>query len=72
MKLPAFQFRLTPQEKNICRRIMRRSRTKIIASDLGISEKTVRVHLSNIYRRFALDGKPDLILFLAGDPKRLA
>ena len=66
------QFQFTPQEKNICRRIMKRGRTKVIAADLGISEKTVRVHLSNIYRRFGLEGKPDLILFLTADPKRFA
>lgn len=61
----------TPREKIICRRLMKREQIKNIARDLRVAEKTVHVHLSNVYRRFALQGKTDLVLFLSANPKLL-
>jgi DNA-binding CsgD family transcriptional regulator len=62
---------MTPREKQICRLILKKRTTKEIAFDLAISVSTVRVHLANLYRRYALRGKSDLIFFLFGERKRL-
>lgn len=62
---------LTPREKAVCRKIMARRHNKQIADELRISVKTVRAHLSNIYGRFILNGKPDLVIFLSAEPRLL-
>ena len=61
---------MTSRENQICRLILKRRTTKEIAGDLAISVSTVRVHLANLYRRYALRGKPDLIFFLVDTRKR--
>lgn len=61
----------TDREKQVCRMILKSAHNKQISQALGISETTVRGYLHNIYRRFDLWGKPDLILFLRRQSKQL-
>jgi DNA-binding NarL/FixJ family response regulator len=37
-------------------------RNKLIAERLSISEGTVKVHLHNIYEKFGVDGRLELVL----------
>ena len=37
-------------------------RNRVIAERLSISEGTVKVHLHNIYEKFSVDGRLELVL----------
>jgi len=53
---------LTPREVEIVRMVSRGLRNKVIAERLAISEGTVKVHLHNIYEKFGVDGRLELVL----------
>jgi DNA-binding NarL/FixJ family response regulator len=53
---------LTPRELEIVRMVAQGLRNKAIASRLSISEGTVKVHLHNIYEKFGVDGRLELVL----------
>ena len=53
---------LTPREVEIVRMVSRGLRNKAIAERLAISEGTVKVHLHNIYEKFGVDGRLELVL----------
>ena len=53
---------LTPRELEIVRMVAQGLRNKAIASRLSISEATVKVHLHNIYEKFGVDGRLELVL----------
>jgi two-component system nitrate/nitrite response regulator NarL len=53
---------LTPREIEIVRMVARGLRNKAIAERLSISEGTVKVHLHNIYEKFGVDGRLELVL----------
>jgi DNA-binding NarL/FixJ family response regulator len=53
---------LTPREIEIVRMVSRGLRNKVIAERLAISEGTVKVHLHNIYEKFGVDGRLELVL----------
>ena len=53
---------LTPRELQIVDGVGRGLRNKEIASKLGISQKTVKSHLNNIFRKLRLDGRVALAL----------
>jgi DNA-binding NarL/FixJ family response regulator len=55
--------RLTKREQQIVDGVTRGLRNKEIAHQLGISEKTVKSHLSNIFQKLGLDGRFALALF---------
>jgi two-component system, NarL family, nitrate/nitrite response regulator NarL len=55
--------RLTKREQQIVDGVTRGLRNKEIARLLGISEKTVKSHLSNIFQKLGLDGRFALALF---------
>ena len=42
--------------------VSRGLRNKVIAERLAISEGTVKVHLHNIYEKFGVDGRLELVL----------
>jgi RNA polymerase sigma factor (sigma-70 family) len=53
---------LTPREIEIVRMVAQGLRNRVIAERLSISEGTVKVHLHNIYEKFRVDGRLELLL----------
>ncbi len=53
---------LTSRETEIVRLVAQGLRNKGIAERLAISEGTVKVHLHNIYEKFGVDGRLELLL----------
>ena len=56
------QTNLSRREQQIIDKILEGSPNKIIASELFISERTVKFHCSNIYRKLQIDNRATLIL----------
>ncbi len=48
---------LTPREKEIFNLLINNYSTREIAQDLGISEKTVRNHISNVIQKLGVDSR---------------
>lgn len=48
---------LTPREKEIFNLLIKNLSTKDIAKTLGISEKTVRNHISNVIQKLGVDSR---------------
>ena len=48
---------LTPREKEIFNLLIKNQSTREIAQTLGISEKTVRNHISNVIQKFGVDSR---------------
>ncbi len=61
-RLPAAEDQLTRRELQIAEGVGRGLRNKEIASQLKISQKTVKSHLNNIFRKLRLDGRVALAL----------
>ncbi len=57
---------LTPREIEIVRMVAQGLRNRVIAERLSISEGTVKVHLHNIYEKFGVDGRLELVLCAQG------
>lgn len=55
---------LTPRERIIFRKIMDNYSTKEIAKELGISEKTVRNHISNVMQKLGTKGRASTVIEL--------
>lgn len=53
---------LTPREIDIVRMVAQGLRNRAIGERLSISEGTVKVHLHNIYEKFGVDGRLELLL----------
>jgi DNA-binding CsgD family transcriptional regulator/tetratricopeptide (TPR) repeat protein/DNA-binding transcriptional ArsR family regulator len=51
---------LTPREMEIARLVGERKSNKKIGKELGISPRTVGTHLSNIFRKFAVESRAEL------------
>ena len=54
---------LTPRELEIVRMVAQGQRTGAIASQLNVSQGTVKTHLHNIYEKLNLDGRNALTVF---------
>ncbi|URK88764.1 helix-turn-helix transcriptional regulator [Rhizobium sp. RCAM05350] len=52
--------RLTLQQRNIVRLILRGHSNASIGESIGISEGTVRIHRKNIYKRLAISSQAEL------------
>jgi len=52
---------LTPREREVMVRVVRGLRNKQIASELGMSETTVKVHRGQVMRKMQADSLPDLV-----------
>ncbi len=61
-RLPGAEDQLTRRELQIAEGVGRGLRNKEIASQLKISQKTVKSHLNNIFRKLRLDGRVALAL----------
>lgn len=55
---------LTPREKEIFKLLIDNYSTKDIASELGISEKTVRNHISNVMQKLGVNGRASAVVEL--------
>ena len=55
---------LTPREKEIFDYLIRNYSTKKIAKTLGISEKTVRNHISNAMQKLGVKGRASAVVEL--------
>ncbi len=55
---------LTPREKSIFNLLIKNKTTKEIALKLGISEKTVRNHISNTMQKLGVKGRAACVVEL--------
>jgi len=55
---------LTPREKVIFELLIQNETTKEIAQELGISEKTVRNHISNVMQKLGTKGRASTVIEL--------
>lgn len=55
---------LTKRERQIFRLLIQNQSTQDIASTLGISEKTVRNHISNVIQKMNVKGRTQAIIEL--------
>lgn len=55
---------LTKRERQIFRLLIQNQSTHDIASNLGISEKTVRNHISNVIQKMNVKGRTQAIIEL--------
>lgn len=55
--------RLSPREEEIVRCVARGLRNAEVASDLAISEETVKTHLSRIFRKLGVRDRVELVLY---------
>lgn len=53
---------LTPREKEIFNLLIKNQSTRDIAKTLGISEKTVRNHISNVIQKLGVDSRIQAVL----------
>lgn len=56
---------LTDREQEVLEAVARGERSKEIAYDLGITERTVKAHLSSIYNKFGVDSRAAAIAVAA-------
>ena len=55
-------LRLTKREEEVLALLKQRLSNRAIAQKLGISERTVKTHVSNLLAKFGVDSRVDLIL----------
>ncbi len=55
---------LTPRERSIFELLIENKNTKEIALELGISEKTVRNHISNVMQKLGVSGRAGAVVEL--------
>ena len=55
---------LTKREKEVFLLLVKNKSTKDIALELGISEKTVRNHISNVMQKLGLKGRASAVVEL--------
>lgn len=56
---------LTPRELEIFKLLIQNETTKTISSKLGISDKTVRNHISNVIGKLGVSSRTQAIILLA-------
>lgn len=55
---------LTAREKNVFELLIANKSTRDIAFELGISEKTVRNHISNVMQKLGVNGRAGAVVEL--------
>ncbi len=58
--------RLTERESEIAALLLKGRTYKMIADELCLSENTVKTHIKNIYSKFNIQSKTELIKLLTG------
>jgi DNA-binding CsgD family transcriptional regulator len=64
-RLNQWMLGITKREKQICCLLVQQLDNKAIAEHLGISEHTCKRHIENIYRKFGVSRRRDLLKLLA-------
>jgi DNA-binding NarL/FixJ family response regulator len=67
---PKLSSHLTKREREIVERVSSGLRNREIAHSLGISERTVKSHLNNIFSKTRVNSRFALSLWSRGEPKR--
>ena len=57
---------LSPREREISSLVASGQQNKLISSKLNISEKTVKAHLTTIFRKLNVEGRTQLALAVIG------
>lgn len=55
---------LTPREREIAARLLEGKSNKVIAFELGLSENTVKMHLTNIMRKLNVNNRTQVVLLI--------
>ena len=63
--------KLSNREWEVAKLLLQGKSNKLIASSLGISERTVEFHLKNIYAKFQVSSRIELILKLGNATGRI-
>lgn len=68
------EHRLTPREKQVVMLVCAGAKNLLIARRLGVSEATIRLHITNIHRKLGTGTKVDMVLrafawWLAREPQ---
>ena len=58
------KFILTDREREVFERLVKNETTKSIAASLGISEKTVRNHISNAMHKLEVESRTSAVVEL--------
>lgn len=58
------KFILTDREREVFERLVKNETTKTIAKSLGISEKTVRNHISNAMQKLEVESRTGAVVEL--------
>lgn len=61
---------LTPREKEVCLKVTRGLLNKQIAGDLGVSEKTIKVHRAQVMDKMEADSVAELVRMVDRVPNR--
>ncbi|MBI2902082.1 MAG: response regulator transcription factor [Candidatus Methylomirabilis oxyfera] len=67
LALSEMHSELTDREKEVVQRVTQGQTNKEIATDLGISEKTVKSHLSNVFNKLNIGRRLQLLLYRIAD-----
>ncbi|MGH9394556.1 MAG: LuxR C-terminal-related transcriptional regulator [Terriglobales bacterium] len=60
--------RLSSREREVLEGVLSKLANKEIAARLGLSERTVKFHVSNLLRKFGVSGRHNLTMFLLHSP----
>lgn len=66
---PARAVRLTPRQKDVLQWILKGCTNQAIASGLGISAETVKLHVSAIFRAYGVHSRTQLVLLCSRSPQ---
>jgi len=58
------RFRITDREEEIVQHIISGQPTKIVAAELGVAERTVKTHITNIYNKLGVGNRMQLLNLL--------
>jgi len=58
--------RLTPREREVASGVLEGNANKVIAAELGLSDNTVKMHLTQIMRKLKVTNRTQVVLLLGG------
>lgn len=62
---------ISNREREVIRLLLEGKSNKLIAQDMKVAERTIEFHLTNIYSKFQVSSRTELILRLKDDPRWL-
>ena len=69
-RAPAGRSELTPRENEVLAALVGGARNRDIASQLGIAERTVKVHLASIYMKLGVESRTEAVALATRDQRR--